>query len=216
MFHINRNLTAGLALVVLFTTAAAFAQNNNAKSITPRIGDPVAGKAKSQLCQGCHGEDGNSLATPVPKLAGQNAAYISKQVHNFQAGTRTHRIMNDLATTVNDDDLIDIAAYFASRNKMKGDGSAGNQIGKDLFLNGDAHRMIFACVNCHGAGGKGMEPNPSMFPVIGGQHKDYLSRQLLNFRNGDRHNSPDGVMNGITKSLTDAELESLAEYISGQ
>jgi cytochrome c553 len=216
MFHINSNITAGLALVVLFTTAAAFAQNDNAKSIKPRTGDPVAGKDKSQLCQGCHGEDGNSLAALIPKLAGQDGAYISKQVRNFQAGTRSHRIMNDLATTVNDDDLIDISAYFASRNKMKGNGSAGNRIGKDLFLDGDMSRMIVACVNCHGAGGKGLEPNPSMFPVIGGQHKDYLRRQLTNFRKGDRSNSSDGVMNGITKSLTDAELESLAEYISAQ
>lgn len=216
MFHMNSSLTVGLALVVLFMTAAAFAQNDNAKSIRPRAGDPVAGKDKSMLCQGCHGEDGNSLATLAPKLAGQNGAYLSKQVRNFQTGTRTHRIMNDLATTVNDDDLIDIAAYFASRKVMKGDGSAGNQIGKNLFLNGDAHRMIIACVNCHGEGGKGLEPNPLMIPVIGGQHRDYLRRQLLNFRKGDRNHSPDGVMNGMIKSLTDAELESLAEYISGQ
>jgi cytochrome c553 len=216
MFHMNSNITAGLVMAVLFTTAAAFAQNDNSKPSQPRTGDPVAGKAKSLLCQGCHGEDGNSLATLIPKLAGQDGAYISKQVRNFQAGTRTHRIMNDLATTVNDDDLIDIAAYFASQNKMKGDGSAGNRIGMSLFLNGDAHRMIIACVICHGEGGKGLEPNTSMFPVIGGQHKDYLRQQLINFRKSDRSNSPDGVMNGITKSLTDAELESLAEYISGQ
>lgn len=216
MFHINSNITAGLALVVLFTSAAAFAQNDNAKSILPRTGDPVAGKDKSQLCQGCHGEDGNSLATLIPKLAGQDGAYISKQVRNFQAGTRTHQIMNDLATTVNDDDLIDIAAYFASLNKMKGDGSASNPVGKNLFLNGDAHRMILGCAYCHGADGKGLEPNPAMIPVIGGQHKDYLRRQLINFRKGDRSNSPYGVMNGITRTLSDTELESLAEYISGQ
>jgi cytochrome c553 len=214
MFHTIRNISAGLAMVALLTSA--FAQNDNAKSIRTRTGDPVAGKVKSQLCQGCHGEDGNSLSTLVPKLAGQNSEYISKQIHNFQAGTRTHAIMNDLAMTVSDDGLVDIAAYFAGLNKMKGDGSAGNQIGKDLFINGDAHRMIIACVNCHGANGKGLEPNPSMIPVIGGQHKDYLSRQLVNFRKGDRSNSPDGVMNKITKSLTDAELESLAKYISGQ
>jgi cytochrome c553 len=216
VFHMNNNITAGLTLVVLFTTAVAFAQNDNAKTIQPRTGDPVAGKNKSQLCQGCHGEDGNSLATPIPKLAGQDAAYIAKQIHNFQTGTRKHRIMSDLATTVNDDDLIDIAAYFSSRNKMKGDGSAGNKIGKDLFLNGDASRKIIACVNCHGAAGKGLEPNTSTCPVIGGQHKDYLHRQLTNFRSGDRSNSPNGIMNGMTKSLTDAELESLAEYVSGQ
>lgn len=216
MFHMNSSITAGLAMVVLFTAPAAFAQNDNAKSIKPRTGDPVAGKDKSKLCQGCHGEDGNSLVTLIPKLAGQDGAYISKQVRNFQAGTRSHRIMNDLATTVNDDDLIDIAAYFASRNKMKGNGPAGNRIGKNLFLNGDTSRMIVPCVNCHGAGGKGLEPNPSMVPVIGGQHKDYLRQQFITFRKGDRSNSPNGIMNGITKLLTDAEIESLAEYISVQ
>jgi len=215
MFHINSKTTAGLVLIALLTTASAFAQSDNTNSSKSRTGDPVSGKAKSLLCQGCHGEDGNSLATLIPKLAGQNTVYISKQVHNFQSGTRVHGIMNGLAATVNDDDLIDIAAYFASLAKMKGDGSGGNQTGKDLFLNGNTSRKIAACVSCHGVNGKGLEPNPSMIPLIGGQHKDYLLRQLGNFRKGDRSNSPDGVMNGVTKSLTDAELESLAGYISG-
>ena len=216
MFRMNRNITAGLAMVALFTTAAVYAQNDNAKFVQTRTGDPVAGKTKSLLCQGCHGEDGNSLSTLVPKLAGQNDGYITKQIRNFQTGIRKHAIMNDLAMTVNDDDLADIAAYFSSRNKMKGDGATNNQTGKDLFSNGDMSRKIVACVNCHGANGKGLEPNPSMIPVIGGQNRDYLSRQLVNFRKGERSNSPDGVMNKITKSLTDAELESLAEYISAQ
>jgi cytochrome c553 len=216
MFHKNIENTIALALIVVFTSATVFAQNDNSKPIQQRTGDPLAGKAKSQLCQGCHGEDGNSLSTSIPKLGGQNPAYISKQVHNFQAGSRKHAIMNDLAVTVNDDELIDIAAYFASQSKMKGDEPADNPIGKNLFLNGDASRKIVACVNCHGVKGKGLEPNPTMIPVIGGQNKDYLSRQLANFRKGDRSNSPDGVMNEMTKSLTDGELKLLAEYVSGQ
>jgi len=203
----NRNISALLTMAFLITIAAVPAQASS--------GDPVAGKAKSLLCQGCHGEDGNSLSTLVPKLAGQIDGYIVKQVHNFQAGIRKHAIMNDLAMTVNDDDLADIAAYFASQNKMKGDGSANNQAGKDLFLTGDTSRKIAACASCHGANGKGLDPNPSMIPMIGGQNKDYLRRQLVNFRDGDRSNSPDGVMNQMTKSLTDAEIESLAAYVSG-
>jgi cytochrome c553 len=210
----NRIITVGLAMVVLFTTAAVFAQNDNIKPIQPRTGDPVAGKPKSLLCQGCHGEDGNSLSTLVPKLAGQNAGYIAKQVHNFQAGVRKHAIMNDLAMTVNDDDLADIAAYFSSRPKMKGEGS-NNEVGKKLFLHGDLSRTIVACITCHGENGKGLEPNSEMFPVIGGQNKDYLSRQLVNFRKADRTNSPNNIMNKITSKLTDDELEALAEYISG-
>ena len=214
MFHMNNSMTTSMALIVLFTTAVAYAQTDNAQATQPRSGDPVAGKSRSQLCQGCHAEDGNSLSTLVPKLAGQNAAYISKQVRNFQAGMRKHAIMNDLAITVNEDELADIAAYFASLNKMKGDGSASNPVGKNLFLNGDPSRMVLGCAYCHGADGKGLEPNPAMIPVIGGQHKDYLLRQLVNFRKVDRSNSPYGVMNGITRTLTDAELEALAEYIS--
>jgi cytochrome c553 len=210
----NRIITAGLAMVVLFTAATVFAQNDSAKPVQPLTGDPVAGKPKSLLCQGCHGEDGNSLSTLVPKLAGQNAGYIAKQVHNFQAGLRKHAIMNDLAVTVNDDDLADIAAYFESRPKMKGEGS-DNEVGKKLFLHGDLSRTVVACINCHGQNGKGPEPNSSMFPVIGGQNKDYLSRQLVNFRKDDRTNSPNSIMNKITRKLTDDELEALAEYISG-
>jgi cytochrome c553 len=214
MFHMNINNTVALALIVVFTSTTTFAQNDNSKPSQPRTGDHVAGKAKSLLCQGCHGEDGNSLATYVPKLAGQNAAYISKQVRNFQAGIRKHAVMNDLAATVNDDELTDIAAYFASQLKMSGDGPSANPTGKNLLLHGEASRKIVACNNCHGINGKGLEPNPSNIPVIGGQNKDYLSRQLTNFKKGDRSNSPDGVMNENTKSLTEAEIESLADYVS--
>jgi len=214
MFRINRKLISVVSMAVLLTPAVAFAKNGSADPAHP--GDPVAGKSKSLLCQGCHGEDGNSLTALVPKLAGQNAGYIAKQVHNFQAGVRKHAIMNDLAVTVNDDDIADIAAYFSGLEKMKGRGSKNIQPGEKLFMDGDASRHITACVNCHGTNGKGLEPNPSMIPVIGGQNKDYLRRQLVNFRDGDRSNSPDGVMNGNTKSLTDAEIESLADYVSGR
>ena len=97
---------------------------------------------------------------------------------------------------------------------MKGEGS-DNKVGQKLFLHGDLSRTVVACVNCHGQNGKGPEPNSSMFPVIGGQNKDYLSRQLVNFRKDDRTNSPNSIMNKITRKLTDDELEALAEYISG-
>jgi cytochrome c553 len=242
MLHIKNNIAVGLALVVLFTTSAAFAKStrpasskekasapvsaplkagaemadDSAEAIKLRSGpgDPVAGKGKSELCQGCHGEQGISLEGLAPKLAGQYGKYIAKQLRNFQSGTRTHQIMSAIAATVNDDDLADIAAYFASREKMKGGGS-DNKLGKDLFLHGDMSRMMVACVNCHGVNGKGKSPGNPVFPVIGGQHKDYLRGQLVNFRAGDRSNSPGGVMNIITQKLTDAELDALADYVAG-
>ena len=169
---------------------------------------------KAVLCTGCHGEEGNSTEPTAPKLAGQYGAYIAKELRNFQSGTRVHKIMSDIAKTVSDDDLADISAYFASRKKMKGNGT-DNKLGQELFLHGDMSRMMVACVNCHGVNGKGKTPTNPVFPVIGGQHKEYLRVQLTNFRDGDRSNSPGGVMNIITQRLTDPELEALADYISG-
>jgi cytochrome c553 len=243
MLHIKKITAVGLALFVLFATQAAFAKSTNPVSSKGKVstpasaplkegaeladdsaeaiklrsgpGDPVAGKDKSQLCQGCHGEVGISLEGMAPKLAGQYGKYIAKQLRNFQSGTRTHQIMSDIAATVSDDDLADIAAYFASQEKMKGNGS-NNKVGENLFLHGDMSRMMVACVNCHGVNGKGKSPGNPVFPVIGGQHKDYLRGQLINFRDGDRGNSPGGVMNIITQKLTDAELDALADYVSGQ
>jgi len=75
--------------------------------------------------------------------------------------------------------------------------------------------MLVRCSNCHGATGKGQNPGNPMYPVIGGQHKEYLLGQLLNFKKGARNNSPGGVMNTIVHRLSDAELEALADYVSG-
>lgn len=233
MFYFKGNIATGLILVVVLLAAtAAFAQSNTSNPLTGSVdadvdsaesiklrsgtGNPVAGREKSQLCQGCHGEYGISTEPLIPKLAGQYARYIAKELRNYQAGTRSHQIMNAMAATISDDDLADVASYFASQKKMNGDGSADNQLGKELFLHGDLSKMRLACVNCHGVGGKGLAPKISMFPVIGGQHKDYIRRQLVNFRDGYRTNSPNGIMNRIASSLTDTEIESLAEFVSVQ
>jgi cytochrome c553 len=177
-------------------------------------GDPVLGKQKSQLCQGCHGLRGYSLVTVIPKLAGQYADYIAKELRNFEAGTRSNQIMSAMSLTVEDEDLADISAYFASQKKMSGGKLPENPIGKALYLNGDPARSILGCVNCHGSDGKGRRGWTSMFPVIGGQHSDYLRVQLNNFRNGFRTNSAVGIMNKMTELLTDEEIEALVEYLA--
>jgi cytochrome c553 len=192
-------------------------ENAAAVKLRSGTGDPVAGREKSKLCQGCHGEYGISSDTMIPKLAGQYANYIEKEIRNYQAGIRSHQIMNAMAGTIeNDQDLADIASYFASQKKMQGDGSEGDPAGKDIFLHGDLSKMRLACVNCHGVKGKGLEAKISMFPVIGGQQEGYIRRQLIRFREGYRTNSPNGIMNRIANSLTDSEIDSLADYISRQ
>jgi cytochrome c553 len=151
----------------------------------------------------------------IPNLAGQYANYIAKQLRNFQTGARTHQIMSAMAMTISDAELTDIAAYFSSQKKMQGTGKGDNAVGKNLFTNGDAARGIPPCMSCHGTNGKGQAPDVSTYPVIGGQHKSYLVAQLTHWRSGERSNSPDGVMNMVAKTLTDAEIEALTSYISG-
>jgi cytochrome c553 len=233
MFHRNNIISASLALGVLLASTAVLAANEKPAAPQPSSkeaarmpsvdetklrmgpGDPEAGKGKAEVCFGCHGEDGNSTDPQYPKLAGQYGLYIAKQIRNFQATTRTHQVMSGMAASVADEDLADIAAYFASQPLMKGDHPSSNKIGKNLFENDDLSRMLVRCSNCHGTAGKGQYPGNPVYPVIGGQHKDYLLGQLLNFRKGVRNNSAGGVMNIIVHRLSDAELEALADYASG-
>lgn len=188
-------------------------------------GDPLLGKQKSEdeRCQECHGHDGNASDIEdgvgnigkFPKLAGQFPEYIAKQIRNFRSGERNHEFMAQMARSVGDADLADIAAYFASRNRMQGDGVARDGRGKELFIHGDAARNIAPCAACHGERGKGAIVGGVVTPAIGGQHRRYLHKQLVEWRAGERRNSPGGVMNGVAKALSDAEIEALSEYISG-
>ena len=233
MFLRKENIATCLALVVLFLSTAVLAENDSAASpqlsspatakgqpgneLKLRIGpgDPVAGKDKAAICFGCHGADGNSIDPAIPKLAGQYGLYISKQIRNYLASTRSHQVMNSMAASVSDEDLADISAYFASQPIMKGAHPSDNKLGKKLFENDDLARMIVRCNSCHGATGKGLEPGNAVYPVIGGQHKEYLLAQLISFRKGGRNNSPGGIMNITVHRLSDAELEALADYVSG-
>lgn len=216
MISIQNDLVTFLVAAILLASTAAYA-GESADEIKQRIGkgDRAAGMTGSQLCQGCHGAFGLSVEDLIPNLAGQYADYIAKQLHDFQSGARTHQIMNAMAKTISDTELIDIAAYYASQNKMSGNGTANNPVGRNLFLKGDASRNIPSCISCHGTNGKGLAPNIATYPLIGGQHKGYLRAQLLHWRSGERSNSPDGVMNKIAKNLTDAEIDALSDYLSG-
>ena len=216
MLRIQNNIVTGFFAVILLTATTAYAADTvDVLKLRIGAGTPATGKNRSELCQGCHGESGVSVDDMVPILSGQYAAYIAKQLRDFQTGARTHQIMSGVATTVNDAEVIEVAAFFASQKKMQGDGRGDNPVGKNLFLHGDASRKIPACEGCHGVNGKGLAPNIPNFPVIGGQQKGYLRAQLSNWRSGERSNSPDGVMNKFAKPLKDAEIEALADYISG-
>jgi cytochrome c553 len=216
MFRNQRNnITAFLAAVLLSATTSYAAETVDVLKLRMGAGNLVTGKYKAELCQGCHGEKGISMDEMAPNLAGQYAYYINKELLEFQSGARTHQIMSDLAKTIDEAEISDISHFFASQKMMQGNGSGDNPVGKKLFLKGDPSRSIPACKSCHGVNGKGMAPNIPTYPVIGGQHKGYLRAQMVNWRSDERRNSPGGIMNMFAKPLTDAEIEALADYLSG-
>ena len=191
-------------------------------TLTARGGNAALGQEKSEAerCQECHGADGqgaghsNGPEGKFAKLAGQYPEYILKQIRDFRSGARKHDVMSIMAGSVEDDDVLDIAAYFASRPPMKGDPGRLNPVGRKLYLEGDPGRGIPACAGCHGAEGKGQNLSGTLSPVVGGQEWLYLDKQLREWRNGGRTNSAGGVMNLVTQPLTDDEIAALADYIS--
>jgi cytochrome c553 len=184
-------------------------------------GDAKAGADKSAVCQGCHGATGNSEDASFPRLAGQYASYIAKEVEDFKSGLRANNeTMAGMAATVeSEQDALDIGSYFASQKMTSKPLSDVDkklaEKGEKIFYNGIIDKNVYGCVNCHGERGKGKAPNIPQFPVIGGQHRDYLVRQLTDFRDGARANDPAGMMQGIAKGLSNDEIKALANYLSG-
>jgi cytochrome c553 len=204
------------AACLVFLLAAIAAQHlpADAQEIT---GDSARGKLRSkvELCQECHGEAGVGIPRHVPKLAGQLAAYIRKELHDLQSGTRKHEIMSVMVEGLSQQDIADIAAYFSGSPHWSGEGENFDALGQTLFADGDKARALPACSGCHGGKGGGADDALTPAPAIGGQREAYLASQLFSWRAGERHNSPDAVMNGIAGKLHDDEIEALAKYISG-
>jgi cytochrome c553 len=187
-------------------------------------GDALVGKEKadSERCIECHSSDprlsgpDNGTGGKFAKLTGQAPDYLVKQIRNFRSGERRHDFMAMMARSIDDADAADIAAYFASLPVMRGAASGDASLAPRLYLHGDPARGIVACVECHGAAGKGGKtPGGPNSPVIGGQDQRYLEKQLIEWRSGERRNSPDGAMNRVTKALTDDEIRALANYLAG-
>lgn len=210
-------LLAATAPVHANETAAATYKGDAAK------GQPIA----SAVCGACHGADGNSVVPVNPKLAGQNADYLFKQMKNFKTGPegkpeRVNAIMNGMIAAYDENQMRDFAAYFSSQ-VQKGEVAKNPdtiEMGRKLFRAGDISKGLPACAGCHGPAGGGI---PAMYPRIGGQFPDYLEAQLKAFRasgadpkdaNG-RSNDPNMMMRMVAVKMTDAEIKAVADYIAG-
>ncbi|MFT5838245.1 MAG: cytochrome c553 [Flavobacteriales bacterium] len=184
-------------------------------------GDADKGKLKSVTCGACHGVDGNSAIAMNPKLAGQHANYLAKQLREFKLASQTggkegrnNAIMNGMSAALSEQDILDLAAYFSGQESTSSETSQDSvEQGNKLYVGGDLQRGITACIACHGPRGNGT--SLSGFPDISGQHSDYIASQLKAFRSGDRANSLNGMMADIAKRMTDEDIEVISSYVAG-
>ncbi|MDH0289093.1 cytochrome c4 [Pseudomonas sp. GD04087] len=178
-------------------------------------GDAKAGQAKAAVCGACHGADGNSMAPNFPKLAGQGERYLLKQMHDIKDGKRTVLEMTGLLTNLSDEDLADIAGYFASQNGSVG--AADPKLvaqGEALFRGGKLAEGMPACTGCHNPAGQGNAE--AGFPHLGGQHAAYTAKQLTAFREGERTNDGDAmIMRSIAAKLSNKDIAAISSYIEG-
>ena len=180
------------------------------------VGSIDAGRAKSATCAACHGVDGNSVTPDWPMLAGQHASYIVKQLKAFKNGERTNVTMKPFADLLSDQDMLDVAAYFeAQKPTPKGADPTLVGLGQQIYRGGVPTRGVAACIACHGPQGMG---NPlASYPRISGQHAAYTTKQLNDFRGGERRSDVDlnQMMRNVAGQLFDDEIKALASYMQG-
>jgi cytochrome c553 len=177
-------------------------------------GSAEAGQTKAVVCAACHGIDGNSLNPEWPSLAGQNEVYLVRTLQAFKGGERSNVLMSAQAMSLAEQDMQDLAAYFAGKTlqlkvadpKVVGDGER-------LYRGGNKQTGVSACIGCHGPSGSGN--GPAGYPAIAGQHATYVAAQLKAYRSAQRTSDLNQMMRNNTARLTDAEIEAVSSYVQG-
>ncbi len=196
---------AFISLLALFAIAAT----------AQAAGDAEAGKAKAQVCFSCHGVNGDSANPVWPKLAGQHAGYIAKQLADFKAGDkRNDPLMMGQVMALSPQDMADLGAFFAKQKPSPGSADESQlAIGEKIYRGGNIVTGVSACIACHGPTGAGNPP--AKYPMLSGQHAAYTVKTLKDFRSGTRKNDPGKMMRNIAARMTDAEMEAVASYMQG-
>ncbi len=188
----------------------AFGLNATATAADLAAGEATAGA----ICAGCHMPDGNSVVDMFPKLAGQHAQYLAKQLNDYKSGARKDDTMTGMAATLaTDEDVANVSAFFASKQATAAAADSSKvALGKDIYRGGNITSGLPACMGCHGPEGSG---NPAAkYPALAGQHATYTINQLNMFRDGKRDNDVNKMMRNIAAKMSPAEIEAVANYIA--
>jgi len=166
----------------------------------------------TQTCAACHAADGSRGIPANPILQGQHSEYLVKQLTEFKSGKRDNPIMKGMAATLNEADMKNVAAFYASKQAQPGFATDKDLalLGEKIFRGGIADRQVPACAGCHAPNGVGI---PAQYPRLAGQNFVYSEAQLLAFRAGARKNAP--TMMGVTTKMNDREIKAVADYITG-
>ncbi|MEY2593481.1 MAG: hypothetical protein RI972_1170 [Pseudomonadota bacterium] len=204
----TRTAAALLSAAALLGTGTALAASPAAAPAP----DLAKGQATAAVCSACHTADGSRGSPANPILAGQHPEYLVKQLQEFKAGKRKNAIMAGFAATLSDEDMRNVAAFYASKQAKTGAAKDKDlaALGEKIYRGGIADRNIPACAGCHSPTGAGI---PAQYPRVGGQHGDYTEAQLLAFRSGARGNSTQ--MMQIAAKMNDREIKAVSDYING-
>lgn len=184
---------------------------------TPALADDEAALARAAKivagsCFLCHGTQGESASELFPRLAAQNAAYLTKQLANFKGGERASKTMQPLVAALTPQEMSALGLYF-SRQKSEPHPPADARLaalGMAIYRLGGAATEVAACIGCHGERGHGSET----LPRLAGQVASYLAAQMRNFGARVRTND-NAVMHTIAAKMSEAEIRAVAEYLSG-
>jgi cytochrome c553 len=192
-------LLAALALALPLAAQAASDQ--------ARAEEIVQGK-----CFICHGADGESSSPVFPRLAGQSAAYVARQLADYHSGKRKSSAMQPMVEGLSPADFKALGDYFASRPTMGHEIADPElaQMGRFIYKRGNPFSGVAACATCHGTDGHGT----ATLPRLAGQHAQYTENQLKQFNTRERTND-NAVMHSIASKLTELELKAVASYLSG-
>ena len=212
--HLMLLVFSVFSLVTAQASNATPAKKEAAKAVvaTQPANKKTAEQIVTAVCVACHAQDGNSVISLNPKLAGQHPEYLEKQLTEFKSGKRANAVMSGMAAALSPEDMKNLAAYFSSQKLTLGTAktNGAGSLGEKIYRGGIAATNVPACAACHGPTGAGL---PKQFPRMGGQHADYIQAQLKNFRTGERANAP--MMMTIATKMTDAEMAAVADYIQG-
>ncbi|MCB4364407.1 cytochrome c4 [Hydrogenophaga taeniospiralis] len=199
----KQKLRAAVLWSILLVASSAFAQADEAR----------AKKIAGGSCFLCHGAQGESTSEIFPRLAGQHAEYITKQLTAFKNGQRKSTAMSEMVAKLTPDEMVALGKYYEKMSIPREDPKDPQlaAVGRYIFYNGNKFSGVPACVSCHGANAEGA----ANLPRLATQFSGYIHTQLKSFNKRERTND-NAVMHVVAEKMTELEMAAVAEYVSGK